>query len=455
MTDASDDATRDEIDALRAEVERLREGASTGGSPGRRRGWWRTPVVFLLVLIAAITAPLSVVATWARDQIVDTDRYLETIEPLDSDPAVRDAIADRITHEILTRIDLPAVTDQALTALSKQQFVPERARPLLPALATPLSSAVEDFIAERVNRLVQSDEFGDAWIEANRQAHDQMVAVLTGDGTENVDVSNGEVRVNLASFIDAAKKRLVDDGFALASNVPTVNASFTIFASSDVEKAQAAVGWLELSARVLPAIGLALLVVALVIASDRRRTALAIGLSVAASMLLLGIGLNVVRQLYLDSVPPSVLPLDVAATIYDTLIRFLRTALRAVAVVALVIALVAYVLAPSGSGRRVRTALASGIDRLRAGSSKAGLETGPFGAFLGRNRGLLRVAICVVGAVGYLSIDHPSGTSALVVVLCIGIAVVVLEVLAVPPPADADDDTDADAAASSGPSEQA
>ena len=433
MTNASDDdATRAEVEALRAEVARLRESSPKDAREPRRPGWWRTPIVFTLVLIAAITAPLSVVATWARDQIVDTDRYVETVEPLGSNRAVQDAIAARITQEIFTRIDIPSVTDDALTALSKQQFVPERARPLLPALATPLSSAVEDFIAKRVDQVVESDEFSQAWVEANRQAHDQMVAVLIGEETGSVDVSNGEVRVNLASFIDAAKQRLVNDGFQLAGNLPTINASFTIFASTDVEKAQSAVGWLELAARALPAIGLALLVIALVIARDRRRTALAIGLSVAASMLLLGIALNIIRQVYLDSVPESVLPLDVAGIIYDTLIRFLRTALRALAVVGLVVALAAYLLAPTGSGSRVRGVLASGVSKLRTGTSKAGLDTGPVGAFLGRNRGLLRVIICVVAAMTYVSIDHPSGANALVVVLCTAIAIVVLEVLAVP-----------------------
>ena len=178
-----------------------------------------------------------------------------------------------------------------------------------------------------------------------------------------------------------------------------------IFASTDLERAQSAVGWLELSARALPAIGLALLVVALVIASDRRRTALAIGLSIAAAMLLLGIVLNILRQIYLDSIPSTAMPLDVAAIVYDTLIRFLRTSLRAVAVVALVIAVVAYLLAPTGSGQQVRSALASGTSRLRLATSRAGIDTGPVGLFLGRNRVLLRGAIFAVAALAYLLRD--------------------------------------------------
>lgn len=382
--------------------------------------------MFLLVTVATVMAPLAVVATWARDEIVDTDRYLETVEPLGSSPAVLDAISARVTHEILTRIDIPDVTDQALRALARQKFVPERARPLLPALATPLSGAVEDFVSERVDRLVHSDEFGEVWIEANRAAHAQLVALLTGDGTDDVDVSDGAVRVSLAGLIDAAKQRLVDDGFALAGDIPTVNASFTLVASTDVVRAQRAVGWLEFSARALPVTCLALLAVALVIASNRRSTTLATGLSIAAAMLLLGIALNVLRQIYLDSVPTAVLPLDVAALVYDTLVRFLRTSVR-------VVAAIAYLCAPTGSGRRLRVVLASAVGRMRSVLTSAGVDVGPTREFLGRNRAMLRVAVCAIGAFAYLARDHPSGTYAVAVVVCVVVLIVVVEVIAVMP----------------------
>lgn len=429
----SDDESRDETEALRAEVARLRADAQATSEPGAGRARWRTTGVALLVAIATVIAPLSVVATWARDQIVDTDSYLKTVRPLGSDPDVLDAVAARVTYEILTRLDVPEVADQALSALAEQRFVPERAKPLLPALSTPLSDAVENFVGRQVRALVHSDEFATAWVEANRQAHTQLVAALTGEGTDHVDVANGTVSVNLAAFIDTAKQRLVDKGFGLAAKLPTINASFTIFASDDIARAQQAVGWLELSAGTLPAVGLALLVVALVMSADRRRTALAIGLSIAAVMLALGIALNVLRQVYLDSLPSGAMPLDVAGIVYDTLVHYLRSALRSVAIVALVVALVAFLSASSGSGRRLRSAAESAITWLRRRTSRAGFNAGPVGAFLGRNRGLLRVVVCIIGAVAYLTSDHPSGTDALMAVVGVGIAVAIVELLAVRP----------------------
>ena len=44
-----------------------------------RTGWWRPVLVTLLVLTAALLAPLAVVAPWADDQVGDTDSYVATV----------------------------------------------------------------------------------------------------------------------------------------------------------------------------------------------------------------------------------------------------------------------------------------------------------------------------------------------------------------------------------------
>ena len=44
--------------------------------------------------LVALLAPLSIVASWAHDEISDTDRYVETVTPLASNPAVQKAIND-------------------------------------------------------------------------------------------------------------------------------------------------------------------------------------------------------------------------------------------------------------------------------------------------------------------------------------------------------------------------
>ncbi len=427
-----------EVERLRARIAELEAQQAAGTAAPvearsrRDKQWWRSVVVTVLVVVAALLAPLAVVASWAHDQIGDTDRFLETVEPLATEPSVQNAIAARITREINGYIDVREITEEALTGLAGQSFVPSRAAAVIPSLSVPLSSAIENFIRDKVDQVVKSDAFTQAWVEATRQAHTQMVAVLTGDTSDAVDVSDGAVQVNIASFVASVKQILIDEGFNFATRIPEVNATFTIFEADNIGAAQKGFAWLDTLSRVLPIVALLLLFVAVMIARDRRKTLVVAGMAVAVSMVLLGLTLNLVRPIYLDAIPSDVLPTDAAATIYDQLVHFIRTSLRAVGIVFLAIGLAAFWFAPTGAGAALRTGTAAGLGRLRARATGAGMNTGPVGHFLGTYRTFTRVTVVSVGAVAYLAIDHPTAGNAIGIILAIIVVLVILEFLAVP-----------------------
>src|SRR6266498_5716156 len=58
---------------------------------------WRTILASLLIVIAGVLAPLSAVAVWTKNLGTNTDRYVRTVAPLASEPAIQHALADRIT----------------------------------------------------------------------------------------------------------------------------------------------------------------------------------------------------------------------------------------------------------------------------------------------------------------------------------------------------------------------
>lgn len=440
MTEQPDEVARlrAEVDALRSQLADTEDGGQTE-TGARRTGWWRTPLVAVLVILGALMAPLSVVATWAHDEIGDTDRYVETVAPLADDPDVQAAIANLVTDQIMTRLSVDEVTTEALDALAKQSFVPPRAAPFLPALSAPLSSAIENFVHDTVSKVVQSSTFADAWATANREAHAQAVAVLTGKDTDQVDISDNAVSVNIASFVDAAKQLLIDRGFGLANRIPTINATFVLFQSDDIGKAQQWFSWLDTAARVLPILGLVLLASAVVVARDRRRALMAVGLSVAVALLLLGLILNLVRPVYLNAVPTDVLSTAAAGAIYDQLVMFIRTALRALLVIALALAITALLLAPSGAGAAIRTGTAQGLANLR---ERSGVERGPVSTFVATYRTFVRVTVVAIGALWYLALDHPTGGTALLIVILVVLGIIAVEVVGGPRRTD---DTPADA----------
>ena len=149
MTAMPDDAAlsaeeRAELERLRAEVADLRSASRRRASSGRTTTCcgssrhlgsagvrWSPPC---LIVIGCILAPLSVVAVWAKNQVTDTDRYVTTVAPLARDPAIQTAVADKITAEIFARLDVKAITNQAVDALAN--------RGLPPLVATQLHALV-------------------------------------------------------------------------------------------------------------------------------------------------------------------------------------------------------------------------------------------------------------------------------------------------------------------------
>jgi hypothetical protein len=421
-----------EIERLRAELARLRSVPASQAPPATERyGWWRPVVAGVLVVLAAFIAPLSVLATWSNGQLQDTDRYLETVGPLAEDPAVQEAIAARIEEVIFSYLDVDAALDEVVVAL-EERGLPDRAATTLEGLSGPLSTGIRGFVEDRILAVVQSDAFEQAWVEANRTAHAELVAALNGDTDGAVVIERGEVSVQLATLVNTVKQQLVDAGFGIADRIPEVDATFAIVKSDDLETAQNLLGWLDDLSTWLPVIGLALIGIAVAIARDRRRMLLAAGLAVAASMLLLGAALNVVRPFYLDALPESSSP-AAAGAVYDQLVSFIRLALRGVLVVALTVTVVAWLSTPHGSGATARSALTRGVDGLRRGRSRAGLDTGRVGVALATYRTPLRATVVAVAALLYLAQDHPTGGTALAFVLVTALVLLVLEVLAARP----------------------
>ncbi|WP_395690392.1 hypothetical protein [Nocardioides sp.] len=423
-----------EVEALKAEVARLRaEMPADAPAAPERTGWWRSVLVTLLVIVIAVLTPLGVVARWAHNEVADTDRYVQSVAPLASDPAVQAAMTNRITDEIVSRLQVQAVTDQAVQALADRGLPPVAASSLQ-ALGTPLANAIEGFIHDAVAKFVASDAFQTAWEDANREAHAQLVAVLTGKDTGAVQVNGDTVSVNLATIIDAVKQQLSDRGFTLVDKLPEVNAQFTIFQSADITKAQNAFRILSAVNTWLPILLLVLLAVALAIARHRRRTLIATMIAVAASMLLLGVALNTFRMVYLDALPSDV-DHAAAGAIYDTLVYFIRLNLRAILVLTLAVAFIAWVSGPGGAAVRVRRGTSRAIGSVREGGERVGLDTGQFGVFLHVNKAVIRGAVLGLALLAYVMADHPTGQFTFVVLIIAAVVLLIVELLSRPPAA--------------------
>jgi hypothetical protein len=426
---------RAELERLRRELAELRSRppdapAAAAARPPRQR--WRTIVATLLIVVACLLAPLAVVAVWTSNQMSDTDRYVQTVTPLASDPAIQNAVADQITAQIFAHIDVQGLTTQALDALADRGLPPQLAEQLQ-ALAGPVANGVRSFTRSQVGRVVQSDAFAAAWVQANRLAHAELVKALTGEGGGAVSIENDTVSINMAAFIEVVKEQLTAAGFSLAARIPEVNASFVLFQSEDVTRARSVFNLLDTLGNWLPLIVLAVIAIGVYVAKDHRRALVGAGLGVALAMAVLALALAVFRTVYLDSVPADVLPHDAAAVLYDTVVRFLRAGLRSVLVLGLVVAAGAFLTGRSVTAVRARRGLAGALAWLRGGAEQAGFRTGPVGTWVYANKRALRVGAVAVAVLALVFWGRPTGKVIILLAVLLLVALAIIEFLGRPP----------------------
>ena len=421
---------RAELEALRTEVAQLRKRPER--TPMHRFSW-RTPVAVLLIIIGCVLAPISVIAVWTANQVSDTNRYVENITPLIHDPAIQNALTDKITNEIVAQINVPALTSQA-GALLTQKGLP-RVATLLQSFSGSLASAVQGFVHTQVHKIITSPRMANAWVQVNRVAHQEMVAALSGraNGNGAITVSNGQVTIGLAPFINIAKQDLAARGLTIVNSLPVINPTFALFPSKDLVKAQSAYRLINDLKYVLPIVTLVLLGLGIYIAKGHRRATIGAGLGFAASMLVLGAVLLIARSIYLNSVPSSVLPGDAAAAAFDTLVRFIKTGLRTLLVVGLVVAIAAFITGPSVTAVRTRGAFGSGFGWIRRGGEAHGLRTGPVGTWTFAHRHALRIgAVALAALIFVFSVPTTVGVVIWIVVLLL-IVLGLIELIGRPP----------------------
>jgi hypothetical protein len=203
--------------------------------------------------------------------------------------------------------------------------------------------------------------------------------------------------------------------------------------SDAITKAQSAFSLLTAIGNWSPVVVLVLLALGIYVAKDHRRALIGAGLGLAGGMVVLGIGILVLRALYLNTLPAGILTYEAAAVFYDTLVRFLRLGLRTVLVFGLVIALAGFFTGRSVTAVRARAGLSRGIAWLRGGAERAGFRTGPVGSWVYSYKRVLRIAVIAIAALVLVFWDHPTAKVIIGITLCALVVLVIIEFLGRPP----------------------
>jgi hypothetical protein len=356
---------------------------------------WKRIVAWVLVVLACILSVLSAVSVFARNQLLNTDAYVNTVAPLASNPAIQTQVAKQVSENLITRTNVEARVKSALP--SKAGF-----------LAAPLTAELESTVNSLALKAVQSEQFAEVWVAVNRAAHKQLAAVLTGSSMGSVSTKNGKVTIDLTQVEANLKKKLDAKGITVFNKVPAVKGlDFVLFQSQDLVKVQKLTKLLNDLALVLPILSLLLFAASVVLVRNRRRGLVRAAAGLALSMAAVLVVIGVARHQYLSGLSPNQ---SVAANqaVIDTVTAKLRLGLRIILGVSILIAVVA---------------LVAGNRRLKAWASRGDRAENPVHGFVAGHRGILQWCVLGLGVVVLVVWSEPT---TLVAVIVVAIALVLI-----------------------------
>lgn len=356
--------------------------------PAQRRIGVRSIAAVIALILGLGLLPLGTVTYWGHRTVTDTERYLETMQPLAYDEDVQDSLSVFITDKIEEQIDPEALVNQLFAGLIEEY-------PSLKALVPIVSGAVDSLIAQVVDRLVRSDQFKQLWDLANTAAQKSLMAILEGRDDGPVSLQGDEVVLDIGVLIDQVKQGLVDQGFSAAANinVPQADRQIVLLEAPQLAQIRTIYSFTSPVAAGLVYVAILLLVLAVVLARRRPRMTAWAGGGAAVGGGLLVVGLGIGQSIFVNTLEGT--PFEKASqTFYDQLLKFLYNGAYSLVVLGIIVMAVGLYLCGARWAVELRATVNNLADDI-AGNIPAGPITSS-GAWVAKNARWLRVAVAVI-----------------------------------------------------------
>lgn len=244
-----------------------------------------------VLVLATLVATLSLLATWARQQLLNTDRWTQTSTELLQRAEIRAELAAFLTDQLFAEADVQAQIAGRL---------PEELRPLAPAATAGARRLVQDVADQALQRpAIQA-----VWEDANRESHRELVRILEGGG-DAVTTRDGVVVLRLRGVLTRIARQIGLPDAAIA-RIPRVAGDIEVLSSRELALAQDVATLLKAAAVALGVLTVALLALAVWLAAGSRRRMLArVGLGLITSGVLALLARGMAGQVVVDTLAPS------------------------------------------------------------------------------------------------------------------------------------------------------
>ena len=186
-------------------------------SRGRRR------TVRALVILGSILAFLSVLAIWTERQALNTDDWVSTSGRFLENETIREELSGYLVDQLYENVDVQKELEEILPEDTKD-------------LSGPAAGGLRQVAGQGAEKVLETSTAQELWEEANRTAHEQLLAVLENK-KEAVETDEGNVRLNLGQLLTNLAEQ-VGIGESLAEKLPADAAQIEILKSDELKTAQ-------------------------------------------------------------------------------------------------------------------------------------------------------------------------------------------------------------------------
>lgn len=376
-----------------------------------------------LATIGLLLVPAAIMAHWATEQLVQTERFVAVLAPLAEKPEVQDRIIAEVTTIVDEQLDISSITSELLSGLGEALDLGPRAQDALGLVSEPIAAGIRALVDDVVGEVVRSPAFASAWASSVEVLHAQSIRVLSGDPDSLLALDrDGTLSLPLGPIVAEVRAALVAQGVPFAAAIPEVDRAIVIAELPNLALARVVYQVGISIGTWLPWICAGLLVGALLL--SRRRPLMLRTLGVLAAVVIgtLAIGFAIARTALTALVEPTSSAL--VGLVYDAVLGYATSIVGALLVLAVIAAIVGWWLSPSASATQTRATVSRALGQARGARARSGISLGRVGEWMHAERVMVRFTLLALGSLPALlivplSVATVLGSAALVLGLLV------------------------------------